>query len=327
MVHAGVSSDGDHLIVATVRLTPDPAKAWCEPHETWLVKSGPAGVHRVHMLASHCVSPSVARESVVLAGPNVIRYSASNEGRKDLTGFRASTLEIALEPLQLLRREVRTWGTHDLLEPCNGEDEYWDWRTYSGETRLFATRGNRCSGAREPILPHADLTDEAAFVRDGWRHVRLGDCSMRVSGASASLRALYAGDERLFIEVTDDHFVSSGAATDRLVLEWPNPEVGPRKMHVALDGRTDSRSLDVRVAVADANTRRFRIGTYEPEIRITYEDSDDGKTIAERISSATDDGYSVGQRIDGAVCAAREGVLQVDRKLVVEPPTEAIFED
>jgi hypothetical protein len=264
---------------------------------------------------------------VVVARPNVIRYSASDEGRADQKDFIANVLDISLEPLSVLRKEVRAWDAES-DEDCNGHYEYWDWRTFGGEDRLFGTRGSRCSGARSQIIPHVMITGEDAFVRGGWKRVALGDCSMRVGGDSASLRVLLAGKETLFVEVTDDRFVPSGAASDRLVLEWPDAKEGPKAMHIALSGHADI-PFDVHVAVVNATTRRYQIGIYEPVIRVTYEDSDDGKTVRERVSSASEGGWSLVRWIDedSAVCTTRDGSLQVDRKPLVMSPTEPLYRD
>jgi hypothetical protein len=327
MVHTGAASDGDQLVVATVRLAPEPGKPSCDPRETWLLRSGPSGIRRVQLIASHCTSQSMARPEVTFIRPNTVRYVASDEGRKGATKFVADTLDIALEPFQLLRKEVRAWST-DTYEACNGHDGYWDWVAFRGEDSLFGTRGSRCAPSTSQDIPHVELADEEAFLKSGWRTTSLGDCSMRAGGQSASLRVLSVGNESLFIEVTDDHFVPSGAVADRLVLRWPSDTEGPKTMHVGVTGHADW-PFDVLMATADATTRRYRIKMYKPQIRITYEDSDDGKTIRESVSSASEGGLSTVSWVnaDSAVCTERHGSLQVDRKVVVRSPTEPLYRD
>src|ERR1019366_5373348 len=99
-----------------------------------------------------------------------------------------------------------------------------------------ASAGPECS----PILPAVLIAGDAgAFVDGAWKSTALGDCAMALEGDSASVRAVLS-DETLFLEVTDDAFVTRGAVVDAIEVvsesEAAMPGEHPRHETLAMDG-------------------------------------------------------------------------------------------
>ena len=191
---------------------------------------------------------------------------------------------IGLDPLRLVET------SHTFAR----DDEHsttWNWDNFAGTVE---NERNFCEGKRPPdagahdresdqadveaqavLIPEVSLPP--AFLAGGWKTTGLGRCAARVGGdhgftvhgakgtaADSSMRVVFASADELFIEVTDNRFVS-GAKTwvkDDHVEIWaaapdnwcvdPGEKPSARQWGIRV---TDGRSRRVRRADRDATGR------------------------------------------------------------------------
>jgi len=302
---------GFHQGVAVVgAATGGPCAAW----ETWVTAVTSSQASRVQLLVSDC--PSDDRSPVVEdLGPGRLRYS-----------FGAHAYVLALDPPRL---ERETHGDGSLT---------WNYGAFHGE----ACEERECA----PVLLEARVAD-ASFARDGWKTTGLGECATLVDGApargddtshgervahdaSSSVRLLLS-EGTLYVEVTDDVFVTKGRVVDALVFHSSSTHAMPgergRTERLRMDGTLtdwDGKARQVEVATGPT-TRRFALtdawpGPDDPEgrWRMAYEDTDDGRTFGPGQSTGR-----LGQEpwvfTSSTACVARDGVLRVERTSVADP--------
>jgi hypothetical protein len=302
-------------VVAAVA-APQPCAAW----ETWLTAVTSSHAARVQLLASDCSSddrPPLVED----LGPGRIRYSF----RRD-EGTRVD--DIALAPPRLERETSRGGGT----------SLTWNYGAFHGEV----CEGQECS----PAMLEAHVED-GAFAGGGWKTTELGECATLVDGttapgddtshgeriprgASSSVRLLYSAGT-LYVEVTDDVFVTKGLAVDALVFYSSSTHAMPgergRTERLLMDGTLtgwDGKVRQVEVATGPS-TRRFALtdawpGLDDPEghWRMAYEDTDDGRTFGPGQSTGKQ-GHELWLFTLPFACAVRGGALHVDRTSVTDP--------
>jgi len=299
------TADGTREVVVLVSLgkaRPHPGPLWivnwrdvpqqrgdsaCFPWELWLTRSKGASVERGQLLISDCTSDIHGQAPrVVDLGGGRIRYAP--EPSSD--GY---SIDLALDPPSLQRET--------LVYP--GRELTLDWESF---------RGQACyRGTCTPALPEVSLGDDGIFARGGWKSTALGDCSMLVDGApapggmshgvvldgeaTAAFRLLLS-DETLYVEVTDDHFVTEGAVVDTLDLgRWrreAKPDERARHERLRMDGQLSDwlgKVIIVDMSVTPTS-RRFALPAtaqwiLDEEWEATYEDTDDGRTLAARLST------------------------------------------
>jgi len=248
------------------------------PWETWLISWTSTQALRVQLLITDCAADFGENAPVVTdLGPNEVRYTRADP----LQGSRS--FDLALDPLRL-ERETRDGGI------------VWDYRTFRGQ----ACEGDECY----PLLLEAPVADDA-FARNGWKTTELGECAMLVEDATtpgdkrraagapgkatASVRVLFSGGT-LYVEVTDDVFVTRGSVVDTLVMESISRDALPvdptQKERLRMDGTLTDWSGHVHQVevAAGPSTRRFALKDAWPTLhglwRLSYEDTDDGRTLA-----------------------------------------------
>jgi hypothetical protein len=275
---------------------------------------GPDQATRVQLLASDC--PSGDGPPVITnLGPDEIRYALGDDG-----GVPSHEYELALDPPRL-EREIHR-GRGGVLA--------WGYETYRGEI----CEEQECS----PLMLEAPVDD--AFAREGWKTTGLGECAMLLDGAripgelshgelraadvTSAVRMLVSGDT-LYVEVTDDVFVTSGARVDALSFYSMSPQAMPGyhglTARLRMDGQlTDWKGNTRPVAMATGTTtRRFAVTDLWPGPeglwKVSYEDTDDGRTLGP--------GQSTGKLskepwvfASPFPCASRDRALHVDRRNV-----------
>ncbi|MGD0676980.1 MAG: hypothetical protein ABSC94_16315 [Polyangiaceae bacterium] len=279
------------------------------------------------------MSGAVSSPRVEASGPSRIRYVQPRARDGDSVWVRPDAYDFSLDPVGLVRIE-RALPLHDA--------EYWDWAAFAGGTCHPETDGS-CS-TPSLALPSVDLASDP-FTGSGWKRTALEGCALRfgadpmgpspeatppIPGASATVRALL-GNGALYIEVSDDRFVTYGSVRDRLIVEFSNPQALPEEMsswELRMDGTlngklgTGRRLVEGRAERAglDPTVRRFRLTGVWTErdtlVRIGYEDTDDGLTVHPFASAA---GWGPVRPVwaDEAVCVTSGRSLRVVR---TQPP-------
>jgi hypothetical protein len=297
----------------------------CTPREVWLVASSAKGAERVQLLTTECATDPVAGPMLLeKLGAGELRCTVArrveNTDSWHPTYSQASEVsDFALDPPRLLRTQRRESVPNQPSEHgfFQARSRQWDWDAFRGRTCWRAQ--DECS----EVVPTARIVDDGAFVgRDGWKTTSLGSCSLPVEGRSASVRLLLV-DETLFVEVTDDAFVTRGTVVDAIEvvssLEEATPANRPWVQRLTMDGTfTDHDGTTRRVEVAESgpNVRRFALkDLWLTPFRVwwlAYEDTDDGRSVAERLSSvpsASLNGQSVLDLEPTPRCEPRGSVL------------------
>jgi hypothetical protein len=247
----------------------------CFPRELWLVRSKGASAEREQLLISDCTRDIHGQAPGVRdLGPGQIRYTP--EPSQDEHSF-----DFALEPPSFQRER----------SVVDGREVTWDWQVFGGQACYRGT----CVAA----LPDVSITD-GGFARGGWKSAALGECALLVDGASrgtpSSAFRLLLSDGTLYVEVTDDRFVTGGAVADTLDFGWWNREAKPgeppRHERLRMDGKLRDaldKVTNVDMSVTPTS-RRFALPAtaewiQDEEWEATYEDTDDGRTLAARLST------------------------------------------
>jgi hypothetical protein len=285
----------------------------CAPWEAWLVSVASNQAKRVQLLVAGCSSGAGAPVLADL-GPNQIRYTVEQDGGA------SDEYDIGLEPPHIESETHR--GQGDAIS--------WNYGNYGGQ---------ECD--REecvPVMLEASVKDDA-FARDGWKTTGLGQCAMLVDGvtgdgsshgqwvahgATSSVRLLLSRGT-LYVEVTDDAFVTKGSVVDTLVFYSTSPQAMPgyrsETARLRMDGQlTDWQGKVRQVEVATGpSIRRFALTDVWPgpegPWRLSYEDTDDGRTFGP--------GQSTGKFshepwvfTSPLACVPRDGELRLDRSVV-----------
>jgi len=327
----------------------EPAPRECTPWRTWLVsRSAGEGTH-AQLLVARCATDDGERPPVVESlGAGEVRTTltahADNEEGKPAAGYTVSveTLEFGLEPPRVLRIARRRGHGLPGQPPVADRESSWDWEAFRGRA---CWRGH---GDCSEILPVAHIADDGAYGRGAWRATALGPCTLLIDGTpshgvaepsanpTASVRALLA-DDVLYLEVTDDTFVTQGAVVDAIEVMWSSYEAKPgdhpRVERLTMDGKLTREGVtqQVEVVVAGPTTRRFALkGVWPPDMgswSLAYVDTDDGRTVRQRIASVPS-GNDTGQtvlRVDPQpTCAPRGEVLRVGQATATEGETAIV---
>jgi hypothetical protein len=286
----------------------------CAAWETWLTAVTSSQATRAQLLVSDC--PSDDRAPVIEdLGPGRLRYS-----------FGGHAYELALDPPRLER------------ETQGGGSLTWNYGAFHGE----ACEEQECA----PVLLEARVADES-FSRGGWKTSGLGECATLVDGAttpgdntshgervargaSSSVRLLLV-EGTLYVEVTDDVFVTKSRVADALVFYSSSTHAMPgergRTERLLMDGTLtdwDGKVRQVEVVTAPT-TRRFALtdawpGPDDPEghWRMAYEDTDDGRTFGSGQSTGKL-GHEPWVFTSPVACVPRDGALHVERTSVPDP--------
>jgi hypothetical protein len=320
---------------SALRQLPSPPPE-CTPWETWLVARSGDGATRQQLLAAQCASDDANRAPVVeRLGPSELRSTltarANNEEAGAGAGYSEATevLDFGTEPPRILRIAHRDGYGLPGQAPTPHRESSWDWEAF---------RGHACWHGHDDcaeLLPVAHIADDGAYAAGDWKTTGLGQCALLIdgtpshgvaepaAGATSSVRALLA-DDVLYLEVTDDAFVTNGEVLDAVEVLWSFYEAKPgehaKVERLTMDGKLTRVGATQRVEVAEAgpNTRRFALtGIWPPEAgswSLSYLDTDDGRTVRTRISSVprqSDTGQTVLRVEPRPTCAPRDQVLRV----------------
>jgi hypothetical protein len=124
----------------------------------------------------------------------------------------------------------------------------------------------------------------------------------------------------LYVEATDDVFVTEGAVVDTLDVGywWSEARPGdrPRHLRLRMDGRLEESSGEERKveAVIAPGIRRFALPGRRlmglDEWEVSYEDTDDGRTHAARLSTGPHEAPPPRFSAPDGACVAEHGTLQ-----------------
>jgi hypothetical protein len=318
-------SHADHVVLAA-RVGSAPTSHECTPRETWLIATSPRRTERVQLLTTECaIDPAAGPLLIERLGANALRATVARRVENtDQPGppTYSQAIEVdefAFDPprfLRTVRREGAPTGAdeHGFFEATS---QRWDWGVFQG---LECWSGGAECGA---LLPAARIEDDGAFTgRDGWKTTGLGACSVTAQGRSASIRLLLV-DSTLYVEVTDDAFVTRRPVVDAIELVSTSEDAKPGDLawveRLTMDGTlTDhlGRQRHVDLAEAGASVRRFAWkDAWPPDDRIwwlSYVDTDDGRTAGERITpvpASNAHGQSLLRVSPAPSCAPRDGAL------------------
>jgi hypothetical protein len=279
---------------------PEPCAAW----ETWLASVTPSEVRPVQLLVAQC---AVGEHQPVLTDlePYVVRYYS------EYAPGVGSEYTFALDPPRIERQ----------TQHGDGPTLTWDYGAFSGQ---------ECEeGYCAPVMVEASVEDDG-FAKGGWKTTDLGECSMQLDSetvrgvatkATSAVRLLEVAGT-LYVQVTDDAFVTKGAIVDeivfRAIFEQAMSAREARSARLRMDGQLTDWKGNVRhVEMAEGpSTRRFALTDVWPEPEdewhIAYEDTDDGRTRGQRLGNG-----QVPQEqwvfASPFPCVPRDGVLHVDR--------------
>jgi hypothetical protein len=286
--------------------------------EYWLIDVGAQKRPAIAQLARQCAGDKWEIGADVNAKDMTFSYGGKSVYASTQT---SEWTTIGLDPVRLVQVNRTSSGRQD-------RSETWDSDDFSGELELgvFYCPGKSptaadASSADSNVpdveiaalrIPHPSLPE--TFVADGWKTTGLGRCAARVGGdrgfivhgakgtaADASMRIVFSSQGNVFVEVTDDRFVT-GAKTwvkDDHIEIWAAapPESGcidPSAKSPAVqwgirvtDGQVFAGAgppaTTPRVEVARVNDKTIRLRiAFEanslpgPRFTIVYSDSDDG---------------------------------------------------
>jgi hypothetical protein len=266
--------------------------------EYWLVDLGSPKRPGLAQLARQCESDKWETAADVNAKEMTFSYGGQSEYASTQNSEETT---IGLDPVRLVQvKRTSTTGQGERSESWNSDD-------FAGEVGLgvFYCSGKRPvdAGAKNDESDVPDLEIDAvriprpslpeAFLADGWRTVGLGRCAARVGGdrgftihgakgtaADASMRIVFSSQGDLFIEVTDDRFVSGGKSwvkDDHLEIWAATP---PEKG--CIDPSQESPALQWGIRVADGQVfPGFGPPTAMPKVEITRAND---KTIRLRVT-------------------------------------------
>jgi hypothetical protein len=309
----------------------------CVPWQTWLVSRSATEGTRAQLLVSRCAADDGERPPVVeRLGPREVRTTLTartdNEEGKPAAGYSEATetIDFGLEPPRVLRIARRTRYGLPGGAPVADRESSWDWEAF---------RGHACWHGHDDcgeLLPAAHVADDGAYGSGAWKTTALGQCALLIDGTpahgiaeppgaspTASVRALLA-DDVLYLEVTDDAFVTRGAVVDAIEVAWSSYEAKPgdhaRVERLTMDGKLTRAGSTEQVEVAEAgpSTRRFALkSVWPPDMgswSLSYVDTDDGRIVHQRISSvprSSDTGQTVLRVDPQPTCIPRDGELRV----------------
>jgi hypothetical protein len=207
---------------------------------------------------------------------------------------------VGLDPLRLIETSHSVQSAEEL------HDVRWNWDELAGEIK---NGYNYCPGKAPPdagvatdrddpeietdsvVIPWTSLPD--TFLAEGWRTTGLGGCAARVDGehgfairggkgsaADSTMKILFASHDTFFVEVTDDHFVSSGKSwvqEDHIEI-WTAPS-SPE----CIDPTATSRAQQWGIRIRDGGVFSA-FGS--PEEKPAVEVARDGKAVRLRVRFA-----------------------------------------
>jgi hypothetical protein len=301
---------------------------------TWLLEGGHGALHRAQLLSERCAPIGMSTTTVL--GPHRIRQ-IEPETTSDSGAPAASTVfDFALDPPRLLRRShVSSSETSELRE------DTWD---FEAERGAVCTRPSPDAPCSTTTLAFPVLTvAEAAFGDGSWRVVSLGECGVYIDGSPGNgvvepaheatgtvLRALLT-DGAMYVEISDDAFVTAGKVVDRLNVTLTSRGALPGEAHrwqLFVDGRIKSvEGLAPQAEMVSVNPtlRRFKLTgasvAWRQSADLSYVDTADGITERAVLRSGTVAGEIHRVPADEAVCVPEGGSLRVRRKAVPAAPT------
>ena len=294
-----------------------------ENFETWLVAIPRDGLaERVRLISENVRldQRTPPPPAVELAGDKRILY-VEHLGDKSLLPEITATYEITVDPLDIVRVSERRSARPVMLPSSLAAS------VFPGLT-CELDDGQPCDSSLG--LPRIPLAD--AFAPGMWRTTGLGDCALLLDAqhgqpsgdVTASVRAMIT-NEAVYLEVSDDKFVTRGAHVDRVELTiapvgWMPGEA--RVLHLTMDGAVASardtgaeqQRTRAEMENVDPQTRRFRLPVTWSEYasstaRLEYVDTDDGTSTQGVLSS----GPHTEDILDAPRCAAQDGMLRVER--------------
>ncbi len=325
--------------------------------EYWLIDVGAQKRPAIAELARQCAHDKWETGAAVDAKDMTFSYGGESVYASTQT---SEWTTIGLDPVRLVQVNRTSTRQEDRSETWNSDD-------FSGELELGlfycpdkapADAGAKPADSNVPDveiaairIPRPSLPD--TFVADGWKATGLGRCAARVGGdrgftvhgakgtaADASMRIVFSSQGDLFVEVTDDRFVSGGKSwvkDDHLEIWAATPPdkgcIDPSEKSPALqwgirvaDGQVflgfgpPTAMPKVEIARANDKTIRLRV-TFDanslpgPRFTLVYSDSDDGihqKRLIATSQLVFGKWWTLGEAPDneGPSCTIARGVLE-----------------
>jgi hypothetical protein len=328
---------------SAIAVQPAPPRE-CIPWRTWLVSRAAVEGTRAQLLVARCAADDGERAPLVESlGAGEVRTTltahADHEDGKPAAGYTEAveTLEFGLEPPRVLRIARR--NSHGLpgQPPVLDRESSWDWEAFHGHA---CWHGHDDCGE---LLPVAHIADDGGYGSGAWKTTALGQCALLIDGTpshgiaeppanpTASVRALLA-DDVLYLEVTDDAFVTRGAVVDALEVTWSSYEAKPgdhpRVERLTMDGKLTRAGGTQQVDVVEAGptTRRFALtSVWPPDMgswSLAYVDTDDGRTVRQRIASvpwSNETGQAVLRVEPQPTCTPSDRELRVGNATATDP--------
>ncbi len=305
----------------------------CTPTDTWLLAGEGAALRRVQLLVEECVVDPAAPPTFEVTAPFRVRYVAASPLLASDAARPPERVvhELALDPPRLLRT------THEATYADGVSERSWDYESLSGGACARAAPGQPCTTVWTAV-PMVSTVGDGGFSREGWKHTALDGCAALLDGspghglaqparalAGTAVRALIESDA-VDLEVDDGAFVTRGSVVDRLDLELSTYGAKPGEIlawHLFMDGRLESIGAGpaapprAQMVEVSPTTRRFRLAgagaAWRRLVRLTYVDTDDGKSERGRLMSGSVEGEVHQVTADEATCAAEGGALHVHR--------------
>jgi hypothetical protein len=293
--------------------------------EYWLIDVSAKKRPAIAALARQCASDKWETGAKVNADDMTFVYGGESVYASTQT---SEWTTIGLDPVRLVSVTRTSTGQQDRSVTWNSDD-------FAGDLELGVSycQGKSPADAGESNVPDVEIRAiriprpalPETFVADGWKTTSFGRCAARVGGdrgfivqgakgtaTDASMRIVFSSQGYLFVEVTDDRFVTgakSWVKDDHLEI-WAAapPENGcidPSAKSTAVqwgirvsDGHVfpgvgpPATTPKVEVARANDKTIRIRIA-FEPNslpgprFTVVYSDSDDG-THQKRLIATSD---------------------------------------
>jgi hypothetical protein len=221
----------------------------CRPFEFHLVVRDKSKVESRQLLSQACNDghgTAGAGEDLIEVDPRVKTFTHTQSGGSNWRGDRSIT--VGLDPLRIARVETSSYWAGDA--DGSWQSSEWSWDLFRGDktwpvadctppprggvagTKPVAARGGGPSPSA-PATPHKNVRAvliprvslPAAFVRDGWRTISPGGCSVLIDGRAngfvihgnrgkatdTSLRVVLSREDVLFVEVRDDRWVDAAS--------------------------------------------------------------------------------------------------------------------
>jgi hypothetical protein len=335
IVSASAGDLGGRRVAVVETKCPHEGQPDARADATWLLEGGPGSLRRGQMLGYHCLPHGTP--VITVRGPSRLRQVETETVAEDGGASSWTISDLALDPPRLLRDTYVQARGQELLE------QTWDFEASSGGTCVRRSQEAPCTTVALdfPWFSVADPT----FASGAWRWVSLGDCGVNVDGvgngvlepagaASRTIVRALLADDAIYIEVSDDAFVTTGKVVDRLdvILTTKHALPGePLSWRLFMDGSVEAVSgppPSAEMVSVTPTVRRFKLTGVAIAWRVlallSYIDTADGLSERVRLLSGTEEGEIREVPKEKATCVIEGGSLHVRRLPIAVAPFDPL---